>query len=204
MREEDVVLVSGRDAMAGVCDNNFNRVQVDAGAGFDGDIFDRRGFERLGGIVNQIHNNAAEQGSIRANRRRLRSERSAERDAVEAVRENFDGFSDDVVHVSGIEFSRRKTDELGEFIHKCGERANLAFDQARRFFDEPCKFRIARTRILSVAAFFQITQKPLRGELNGCEGILDFVSNAARHFLPGRGFLRAKKFSKVVEHEHEA
>ena len=52
VRKEDVVLVSGRDAMAGIRDNNFNRVQVDSGAGFDGDIFDRRGFERLGGIVN--------------------------------------------------------------------------------------------------------------------------------------------------------
>src|SRR5437016_1289019 len=34
VREEDVVLVSGRDAMAGVCDNDFNRVQVNSGAGF--------------------------------------------------------------------------------------------------------------------------------------------------------------------------
>src|SRR5207249_6262546 len=108
-----------------------------------------------------IYDDAAEQGGIRANRRRLRSERSAERDAVEAVRENFHGFSDDVVHISRIELRRRETDELGEFVHKCGERADLAFDQARGFFDEPRKFRIARTRILSVAAFFEITRKPL-------------------------------------------
>ena len=60
-------------------------------------------------------------------------------------------------------------------------------------------------RLLGCAgAEFEVMQNALRGKLDGRERILDFVGDAAGHFLPRGGFLRAQHFGEVVEHEHKA
>ena len=50
----------------------------------------------------------------------------------------------------------------------------------------------------------QIAQQALRGKLNRRQRILDLVRDALRHFLPGRGFLRAQQVGQIVDHHDES
>ena len=204
VREEEFVFVLRRDAVAGVGDDDFDGVEIGLGASFDGNVSHGGGFQGFGGVVDQIDDDAAEQRSVGANGGRLCGEGGVERDAVEAIGENFDGFANDAVDVGGIEFGGREADELGEFVDQSGERADFAFDEAGGFLDEASEFGIARRRIAGFVALFEVTGQALGGELDGSERIFDFVSDAASDFLPGRGFLRAEQFGEVIENEDEA
>ncbi len=93
----------------------------------------------------------------------MRSEVCAEGDAIEAAGENFDGFPDDVVDVGGIEFSGGEADELREFVDQRGKRADFAFDEAGRFFDQTIKFGIARSCVARFGALFEVAGEALSG-----------------------------------------
>jgi len=202
VREEEFVFVLRGDAVAGVGDDDFDEVGVGIGAGGDSDVADGGGFEGFGGVINQVDDDGAEERSVGADGGRLDGERSIEGDALEAIGKDLDGFTDDAVDVGGFEFSGGEADELGEFVDEGRESADFAFDEARGLFDQAGELGIARGGGPAVfGAFFEIAGEALGGELDGREGILDFVGDAAGDFLPGRGFLRAEEFGEIVEHE---
>ena len=62
MREEKFVFVFGRDAVAGVGNANFDGVGFRVGARGDGNFADARVFESFGSVVNEIDEDAAQQG----------------------------------------------------------------------------------------------------------------------------------------------
>src|ERR1700731_3583855 len=94
MRQEEAIFIFGRNAVAGVLYADFDRFSVAVGAGGDSYFAESSGFEGLGGVVDQIDDYAAKEATIGANGREIVGERGFEADAIEAARENFDGFVD--------------------------------------------------------------------------------------------------------------
>src|SRR5260370_25472807 len=148
-----------------------------------------------------MDNDGAQQWGVGADGWSLCRQGSAQGDGVEAARENFDSFADDVVDVGGIEFGGGEANELREFIDQGSDCTDFAFDEARAFFDQASEFGVARSGIARCVALFQVAGEALSGKLDGSEGIFDFVSDAASDFLPGSGFLRTEEFGEAIQNE---
>ena len=204
IRKEETVFVFGRDAVAGVLDADFDVFGIVIGASGNGDGADGGGFQGLSGIVDEIDQDAAEKRLIGANRREIRGEGGVESDAIEAAGENFDGLANDGVDVGGLEPGGRKANELGELADKLSEGGDFALDEARAFVDEASEFGVAGSGGLGGIALFEVTRQSLSGELDGSEGIFDFMRDAARDFLPGGGFLGVEEFGEIVEDDDVA
>ena len=131
MREEEFVLIGWRDAVAGVCDGDFDGIGFGIEAGCHVNVSNRSRFEGFGGIVNEIDDDTAEKASVGANSGKRFREKTGEHDAVETTGKNFEGFADDVVGASGFEFGCGEADELREFVDEGSERADFAFDEVR-------------------------------------------------------------------------
>lgn len=120
MREEESVLVGGRDAVAGVFDADFDRVGFGVKAREDVYVSNGGGFEGFGGVVYEIDDDAAEEAGVGTNGGNIFAEVAGEDNAVEAAGENFERFADDVVGAGGFEFCRREADELRELVDEGG------------------------------------------------------------------------------------
>ena len=66
MRKEEFVLVGGRDAMAGVFDDDFYGIGFRVEARKDANVFRRRRFEGFGSVVDKIDDDAAEEAGVGA------------------------------------------------------------------------------------------------------------------------------------------
>ena len=104
----------------------------------------RGGFERFGGVVDEVDDDAAQQSAVGADRRKIVGERCFERDAVEAAGENFDGFLNDGVRAGGRKLGGGEADELRELVDELRERGDFAFDEARAFLRQACEFGVER------------------------------------------------------------
>jgi hypothetical protein len=204
MRKEEAIFVFGRDAVTGVLHADFYGLGVAVRACRNHDFAKRRGFERFGGIVDEIDDHATEQAAVCADRRKIVSERSFEGDAVEAAGEDLDGFLDDGVGAGRREFGGGEADELRELIDELRESGDFALDQARAFLGQTRQFGIEWVGDFGGSAAIEKARQPLRRELNRRERILDFVRDAASDLLPRGGFLSAQHFGQIVEHEDEA
>src|SRR5216684_4480651 len=67
-----------------------------------------------------------------------------ESDAIEASRKYLQRLVDNGVRVRGRQLRGREAHELGEFIHKRGERGYLSLDEPRAFLNQTCQLRISR------------------------------------------------------------
>ena len=199
IRKKEAVFVFGGDTVAGVFDEDFDVVAVVVGARGNGDGADGRGFEGLGGVVDEIDEDTAKERLVGADRREVGGEGSVEGDAVEAAGKNFDGLADDGVGVGRLEFGGGEANELSKFVDELREGGDFTLDEAGAFVDEAGEFGIARGRGFGGIALFEMAREALRGELDGSERILDFVGDAASDFLPGGGFLGVEEFGEIVE-----
>src|ERR1700730_17787870 len=107
--------------MTGIRNTNLHDVGFDVATGGNLNFTLARIFQSFRSIVDEIDQHTAQQGAIRAYRRKIFGERGSHRDAVEASGENFQGFVDQSAGVRGNEFGARKTHELRELLYQVGE-----------------------------------------------------------------------------------
>ena len=169
----------------------------------DRDFAERFAFEGFGGVVDQIDDYAAEELAIGADGREIGLEIDFEADAIEAAGEELQGFADDDVCVGRLNLGSGEADELGELVDERGEGGDFADDQAGAFLGDAGEFGVFGNFAGFFAALKEMRQA-LRGELDGREGIFDFVGDATGYFLPSGGFLGVKHFGEVVEDEDVA
>src|SRR5579864_3507148 len=95
MRQEKFVFILGRNAVTCVSNFDFDGVALPRGTRGDGDGAKRRAFQSLGGIVDQIYNNAAQQFRIRFYNWQIRREFAVQRGAFKALVEYIESLRND-------------------------------------------------------------------------------------------------------------
>ena len=86
---------------------------------------------------------------------------------------------------------------MSELVHQRFECGDFAADERGAFLDGSGQAVVEGTGALALDQAL----KALGGELDGRQGILDFVRQALRDFLPGSGFLRLKQLAEVFQHQ---
>src|ERR1700674_5395325 len=102
-------------------------------------------FHGLRRVVDEIHNHTAKQSAVGAHSRKILGKSCFESDAIEASRKYLQRLVDNGVRVRGRQLRGREAHELGEFIHKRGERGYFPFDEPRAFMNQICQLRISRS-----------------------------------------------------------
>ncbi len=203
MRQEELVFVFGRDAVARVGDFDFDSFAVAGEVRRDGDATQLGAFEGFSGVVDQIDDDAADELGVSSDDGERGGEIAVQHDAVEAAVENVESLGGDGVDVGGGEARGGEARELREFVDQRFEGLHFALDQMSTLGNERGQvgaiFAAARGR-----GAFEMAQEALRGELNGREGIFDFVGDALGDFLPSGGFLRAEELGDVIDNDDEA
>src|SRR5277367_430975 len=93
MRQEELVFIFGRDAVAGVGDADFDGVRFGVHAGGNGDFAMARILEGFGGVVDEGDEDAAEEDTVGAGGGEVLGERGCYGDAGESVEENREGLA---------------------------------------------------------------------------------------------------------------
>src|SRR5271155_4267319 len=121
MRQEELVFIFGRDAVAGVGDADFDGVRFGVHAGGNGDFAMARILEGFGGVVDEVDEDAAEEDTVGADGGEILGERGFYGDAVETAGENLEGFADQGGGVRWRELGAGEAHELRELIYEIGE-----------------------------------------------------------------------------------
>ncbi len=203
MRQEEHVLILRGNSVAAVGDDDFDGFAIAVEARAQQQFLHRGAFHGFGGVVDQIDDHAAQQFAIGADRGQIRRQVRADQDAFEAALEHGQGFGDDLVGGRGRKFRGGESRELGKFSDQRFQRGDFALDQAGAFADQAHQVgRIVLRGIGAVA--LEVARQSLRGKLDRRQRILDFVRDALRDFLPGRGLLRAQQVGQIVHDHHVA
>ena len=191
-------LSSRRDAAAGVGHHQLHGI---GGAGLGGDVqrLDQRILHGFGGIVHQVHHHAlelfADPGSPAAGPGascvRIEMPSSRPWNTASAFRHNL------------IEIAARRAARWGSArTARTRPPASSPIPPLARWWPRiPQTMRAVLGRQVEAV---QLARDALGGKRDGRQRILDLVRDAARHFVPGRGLLRAQQFAGVFQHHHEA
>ncbi len=193
--QEQFFLVCGRDAAAGVGDQQLDRIGR-GGESAQQQVLDGGVAHGFGGVIDQVDDDALELFRIDLHGEQAGGELDAQVDAVEAAEEDGQGVLDDLVEVARHGLSGGEARELGELIGQRLYGFYFAGNGAGAFAKDALGVR-------GDAAAIQNARDALGAEGDRRQRILEFMSDTAGDFVPGRGFLRAQQFAGVFEHNHE-
>ena len=191
-------LSSARDAAAGVGHQQLHRIGGGRAACATQQVLHQRILHGFGGVVHQVDHHALE---LLADRRSPAAGPAARStlqiDAVQPPVETRPA------RCRTISFRSQGTGCAA------GKRENCENSSASVFTDSTSREMVAahsrRMRCDSgvVPAAIQLPRDALGAQRDGRQRILDLVRDAARHFVPGRGLLRAQQLAGIFEHHHE-
>jgi len=114
MWQKELVLIFRGNAVPGVGNRYLNGIGFGAQMRGDGDLAAGRVFEGLGGVVDEIDDDAAEKWTIGADSGEILFEGGLKLNTIEAPGKDLDGFVDGRVGVGRQKFGGGETDELRE------------------------------------------------------------------------------------------
>src|ERR1700722_16684684 len=142
MGQKQFVLVFRRNAFAGIGNGNFNSIGFRAQLRVDADFAEGFAFEGLGGVVNQVDNDAAEELAIGANGGEIWLQIYFEANAIEASGEELQSFANDNVRVGCLNLGGGEADELGKFVDERRKSGDFADNEAGTFLGDAGEFWI--------------------------------------------------------------
>src|SRR5580700_8738985 len=119
-------------------------------------------------------------------------------DAIETAVEHGERVLDDFVDIGGLRLGRRKARQGRELVDQAAD----SFGGAGDGFGAGANY-FKRSRVSGSGAL-QMPANTFRGECDGRERVLDFMSHAASYFTPRGLLLRLEQVGEVFEDDYVA
>ena len=163
----------------------------------DQQTLDQRIPHGFGGVVHQVDHDALELFRIDIHGRKVQPEVDAQIDAVQSSGEHIERIADDLIQVAGHRLRGGKARELRKLVSQVLDRFHFAGNGGGAFAQDPLRLGTLTAPRSSWRAIRSAHKR------DGRQRIFQFMRDAAGHFVPGGGFLRAQQFAGVFEHHHE-
>ena len=151
---------------------------------------------RLERILDEVVQDLTKPIGICLERRQIVLERRLDDDLVVTRPVQLDHIRDQLVHVDVTQLHLRRTRIVGESVDHGFHGLHLLHDRAGQTVEVVAVVSRHLSEILVAQAF--------RGQLNGCQRILDLVGQTSRHLTPGSITLCLDQIGHVIEDDHLA